>query len=174
MKAFLPHTSTPSASVTLRSILYNVRFMGVGLFAMLLLTISSAPAHAIKPHRCNGRIQFTPCKDANASSQLGGHAPRARLNDVAIDPRFPIKGKRFAEVTSSSFTPLSRSTGLWSGTIRGNGLVETELVITRGGKTEVSRYMGHVWLQNKSTPFKITSALPRGKGWGWRIDVFAR
>ena len=126
----------------------------------------------IKPHRCRGKVQFTPCKDANTSTSFT--SSRAQFRPAAYDPRFPIKGSRYAEVLTSSFTTLSRSTGLWSGKIRGNGLVETELVILRRGEIESTRYMGHVWLQNKSTPFKITSALPKGRGWDWKVRVWAR
>jgi hypothetical protein len=130
-------------------------------------------AWGIKPYRCRGRIQFTPCKEvANTSNSFT--SPRAQFLPVAYDPRFPIKGTRYAEVLTSSFTTLNRSTGLWSGKIRGNGLVETELVIIRRGEIESTRYMGHVWLQNKSTPFKITSSLPKGRGWEWKVRVWAR
>lgn len=127
----------------------------------------------VKPYRCRGRVQFTPCKE-DSPPQSGFSTPRAQFQPVAYDPRFPIKGSRYAEVLTSSFTTLNRSTGLWSGKIRGNGLVETELVILRRGEIESTRYMGHVWLQNKSTPFKITSALPKGRGWDWKVRVWAR
>jgi hypothetical protein len=147
--------------------------LSIYLFGALAGIGFPASTWGIKPYRCRGKVQFTPCKE-EANPQNSFISPRAQFQPTAYDPRFPIKGTRYAEVLTSSFTTLNRSTGLWSGKIRGNGLVETELVILRRGEIESIRYMGHVWLQNKSTPFKITSSLPKGRGWDWKVRVWAR
>ncbi len=146
-------------------------------FLLILIVsfgITTRSASAVKPYRCNGKVQFTPC-------EKGGASPTIAISDAVEgtvrptnDPRFVISGKRYATLLKSNFTSLTRTTGLWSGVVKGNGLIETELQIYRNGNLEVRRYMGHVWLRNKETPFKITSALPAGRGWDWKIAVWAR
>jgi hypothetical protein len=148
--------------------------LALSLLGVLSFLCDPGSASAIQPVRCSGRIQFSPCLDAGGGSRTTTARSPGRDKTPVADPRFPISGKRFAEVRESSFTSISRSTGLWSGVIRGNGLVETELHILRSGKVEAKRYMGHVWLRNKSTTFRITSSLPKGRGWEWEVVAWAR
>jgi len=132
-------------------------------------------AFALRQFRCQGRIQYRPCEidesepyRAFMRSTLGTGIPQVQ------DSRFPIRGPRYAKIVKSSFSKLTKATGLWSGVVKGNGLIETELHIYRHGNLESKRYMGHVWLQNKQTPFRMTSAIPTGGGWDWQVVAWAR
>ena len=143
---------------------------------VVLVSLLSAPvsASAIQPVRCKGKIQFTPCLDSARGERFTTARGPGHDRTPVVDPRFPISGERYAEVKESFFSSISKTTGLWSGVIKGNGLVETELRILRAGKVESQRYMGHVWLRNKSTTFRITSSLPKGRGWEWEVVTWAR
>jgi hypothetical protein len=169
----MPRTPLQKPQV-LRSVLKLPFRLALSVFGILSFLCNLGSASAIQPVRCSGRIQFSPCLDSPGDIGTSTIRSAGRNKTPVVDPRFPISGKRYAEVKESSFTSISRSTGLWSGVIKGNGLVETELHILRSGKVEAKRYMGHVWLRNKSTTFRITSSLPKGRGWEWEVVAWAR
>ena len=126
-----------------------------------LLAIDSA--HAARPHRCNGRIQFTPCPSQNSiAASPAPTDPRARGS-------FP-----YAQITDQEFERISAEMGRWRGSVKGSGFVELRLLILRSGKVESTRYMGHLKLKDKSSTFRFHSPMPKGSGWSWRIDTRAR
>jgi hypothetical protein len=136
--------------------------------------LSPCDAEAVRPYRCGGKIQFTPCPHYSPIDEISAERAPRKDSEPATDPLWKIRGKRFAEVSKTSFSKVDRSQGIWSGQLKGNGLVETELQIYRDNKLEERRYMGHIWLDNKKTPFRFKSALPPGKNWQWRVVAWAR
>ena len=152
--------------------MHNIRFL---LVAVSLLAVTDR-CWAIGPVRCNGMIQYRPCDDNRANGQYDNDTTRSSSTKPHTNPDYKIHGTRYAKVIKSSFAPISKSEGMWQGTIQGNGFVELRLILFRNGAYESERYMGGVWLVDKRTPFKFKSSLPAGKDgkeWTWNIAASA-
>ena len=79
----------------------------------------------------------------------------------------------YAFITEQSFAALPQQQGLWRGKVKGNGRVHLKLEIFKEGKVIMSRYMGNVFLINKSSTFAFKTTLPSENGWRWRIVTSA-
>jgi hypothetical protein len=141
----------------------------------LIAPFGSIPfAHAaIKQYRCAGRVQYRPCDAFSESSQPSSRRPRTQSADELARSIGVVSGPRFAQLVKAEFSKVDKSSGLWKGSVRGNGLVELELQIFRGSERIDTRYMGSVWLRNKVTKFRFKSPLPSIKGWRWQITTWS-
>lgn len=146
-------------------------FQSSSMVILLCLVLGTPPCLAAKQYRCFGKVQYRPCAadDAGSNSSLRA-APRLNSKSHPFDE---IKGERFARVVTQDLSKLNRGDGLWKGTVHGNGLVELALRVFRGGNLESTRYMGSVWLRNKTTKFRFRATLPPGKNWRWEVVAWA-
>lgn len=138
-------------------------------FAIVSLLYPSLPVEAQQYH-CDGRIQHRPCGQklhsykrnvtAGTKSSKSGYAKKKKDPDA------------YARVLEHRFKTVSKSEGLWKGVIEGNGMVHLRLNIIKSGQVTDSRYMGRVYLDNKSTWFAFKSPIPKDQDWSWNIQAF--
>jgi hypothetical protein len=163
----------------------------MGKHSAVLLTILILGVHSLgRPdtvaaaqYNCGGRIQFRPCGQPMHSYKrkvVGEDSMRARSKDPSSDIYMTSEEKRpatvgepFARISKPTYKSLTKGEGLWHGTVAGNGTVHLKLNIERDGELEYSRYMGRIFLRNKSTWFSFKSMQPKGRNWSWNITAFA-
>ena len=138
--------------------------MHIKIAAAVLAAIAlvAPSAHAIKPVRCAGKIQFRPCDQSVPEMRAG---LRKRKSVVPTDA--------FGEVVESRYRSLNRRDGRWEGRVTGRGYVELTLLINQSGRTS-TRQMGGVDLQDETTSFAFVSSRPDGNDWTWQILTSAR
>ena len=124
-------------------------------------------AHAIKPVRCAGKIQFRPCDQSVPDIRAGYRKPKTSA------ARNISNTAAFAEVVESRYRSLNRRDGRWEGRVTGRGYVELTLLINQGGRTS-TRQMGGVELEDETTSFAFVSSRPNGDDWTWRILTTAQ
>ena len=148
----------------------KVKFLLAWLLALALPYAATNILQA-QPHRCNGMVQQRPCNQLLPARKL-----RRVVNRTILRRREPsfrnVDPSAYAQVIQKSYRPVGQSEGLWKGVIAGNGTVHLKLNILRGGEVESSRYMGRVYLQNRSTWFSFKTMAPKGGGWSWNIEAF--
>jgi hypothetical protein len=147
--------------------------MTLRILSSLLLGLAAAlfpgTTFAVKPHRCNGMVQFRPC-DGEAAAL----PPRAAAPETPRPAqRRPAAPPWYARVVSSNFQRLASGDGVWRGKVEGNGLIELELQIVRRGNLESSRRLGRVRLSNKSSSFVLKTPVPHGNDWSWTLVAHA-
>lgn len=139
--------------------------------------------HAIGPVRCNGRIQFRPCEQAQISpgvTNLPPSTPRAypanlyplaSLQPAAVrsEVRPSQSSKYFAKVLQHNFQRISKNEGLWTGKVHGNGNVQLQLQWYKSGVLHSSQPVGNIVLRNKTSSFGLRSAVPKGENWKWEL-----
>lgn len=135
------------------------------------LALANSPVLAdAQQYNCNGRIQYRPCgqplhqykRNVTSNGKVKKSVKRAETKDPDA----------FARVLKNTFKSVNRTEGLWKGVIEGNGMVHLRLNIIRDGQVKDSRYMGRVFLANKSTWFAFKSTLPKERDWTWNIEAF--
>lgn len=130
----------------------------------ILIALAPPDAEAMRPVRCNGRIQFKPCTvDAPSNLEARRVQRTAKRHSQA----------QFARVIDPKLTKVASGRGNWHGRVEGNGTITLSLQILRRGVLESKLHMGSVVLRNKSTPFSFLSSLPRGGDWSWNIIAAA-
>jgi len=144
---------------------------------VILVGLSSG-VEAQRVYRCNGMIQYYPCGQdlfKKRTTTTGSSSVAPRLPDD-VRARAALGGNStpgaYAEIVKKSDQKAGNQ-GWWRGTVRGKGQIHLQLQILRNGLVESTRYMGNVFLKDKSTWFSFKSALPSGKGWSWDIQAFA-
>lgn len=131
----------------------------VFIFLMTLFTLllSVDEVHALRMHRCSGKIQYRPCPAGVTSLATRGRS---------------ISAPNYARVISSEFSELPKHEGIWRGAVAGNGTVHLRLFIKKNGVVQSSRYMGNIDLDDHSTTFAFRSVTPKGKDWSWDIVAY--
>lgn len=137
------------------------------LSTLTLLLSSTALAHP--PVRCNGKIQFRPCrKPLKIKKTIESKTMKASLRRTT--PRKEV------EVINPQFRKVGTQRGEWRGKIRGRGLVHLSLQFFQQGSLLSQRYMGNVALnkdKDESISFKFTSPLPpKSRQWSWKVEAY--
>lgn len=163
-------------------------FAHSAIVTLISLAVGIEAACAVPlQRRCNGRVQYRPCETAQqVAEKLPGvntlpfEASPERSEPLSRTFIAPPVGEAFARVLEKSFyrrvsggrRPIPQ--GVWAGRLEGNGNVDLYLEVTRGGELDERRYMGGLFLDNRSTSFKFVSSLPKGSDWAWSIVTIAQ
>ncbi len=137
--------------------------------ALVLATLHPALSFATyRQYRCNGLVQYRPCEpideqDSISAARVANRSSRLNKPALASTDLF------FAKVLEQTYKPGKARLGTWSGKIRGNGDISLHLQLLRNGQVDETRYMGHVFLPNKSTTFRFKSSVPADNDWSWRV-----
>ena len=143
----------------------------------IVCLLFSAPAWGANQYFCSGQVQYRPCNQPihqykRSVKGLTRDGNGIKSSKEGVDSTNKSEAS-FARVLTKTFKIANKSEGLWRGTIEGNGLVHLKLQIIRNGAIESARYMGSVFLPNKSTWFSFKSSLPKGLDWSWDISALA-
>lgn len=144
------------------------------VFVSALFT--SSWCFAAPVHRCNGVVQLRPCGQPLRTTRkvvsrpIQKDFPRYDLSPTAHTTH---AAGPYAEILTQSMSKLAEKLGQWSGTLRGNGSVQLQLLWFRNGILSSSNYMGTVKLVHKTTSFAFRTALPPGQGWSWKLAAAA-
>jgi hypothetical protein len=159
------------------NLIRTIRYAAILLFALLLHTSES---FAAKLYRCDGRVQFRPCEQGNASAEYSGIGTSQSLQSAKAshdNPQVNYAGK--AQITKVQFTKTLRKGsklphGLWRGYVSGKGDIQLLLRFLKDNQIFEERKVGNVELYDNTTNFSIVSALPRISNWKWELVAFAR
>lgn len=114
------------------------------LFFLLVGALALAPFSATATvYRCNGRVQFRPCKPTEQVTAISSFPRRREVPRFGLREFEPIEGGRYAEVIAPELSRIGER-GIWRGRVKGNGNVHLELVIMREGIAEERLQMGSV------------------------------
>ena len=138
-----------------------------GFIVLALLCAFSTSAHAIRPVRCAGRIQFRPCDQSVPDMRAGLRKQGAKTARVSSP------SATYAEIVESRYRSLNHRDGRWEGRVNGRGYVELTLLINQAGRRS-TRQMGGVELEGETTSFAFVSSRPNGNDWSWQILTAAR
>jgi hypothetical protein len=100
------------------------------------------------------------------------------LNDARARHNFTTNTQKLlltkpAKISAATLKRLDAKYALWRGRVAGDGLTHLELHLSRQGNLVEKRYMGSVYLKNKSTTFQFKSYLPKGEKLEWKIIAYS-
>lgn len=142
------------------------------LTAVAICLATAAPCFALRQYRCNGRVQYRPC---DTETEMEDGLTTASSGPVGRARWTPMHSGKGAEprVFEDTFEIASEHEGIWRGQVAGDGLIELNLYIYRGGHLDTQRYIGAVELHGETTFFAFKSFLPGGDDWTWVIKARA-
>lgn len=123
-----------------------------------------------------GPSNFAAIRSAEVRAQMKRRAPYARIVSQHYEGSYFRGGSRSASAQVSGIAAsgaiqqeVGTAEGRWFGVVEGHGNVHLFLELTKDAELLERRFMGKINLVNKSTTYSFVSALPKVRGWSWKV-----